>query len=108
MSRVAEVTSAASATNEAEVANLPFVKVDEARIQEQLDDVVRRTVEETLNALLDAEADELCGAKRYERSETRRDTRAGHYSRHLHTKAGGAERRGPNMGQTPFESAVIE
>jgi multidrug efflux pump subunit AcrA (membrane-fusion protein) len=53
MSSVAEVTSAASATNEAEVANLPFVKVDEARIQEQLDDVVRRTVEETLNALLD-------------------------------------------------------
>jgi len=46
MSSVAEVTSAASATNEAEVANLPFVKVDEARIQEHLDDVVRRTVEE--------------------------------------------------------------
>src|SRR5450631_1424959 len=105
MSSVAEVTSAASATNEAEVASLPFVKVDEARIQEHLDDVVRRTVEETLNALLDAE---LCGAKRYERSGTRRDTRAGHYSRHLHTKAGEVELKVPKLRSLPFESAVIE
>jgi hypothetical protein len=36
-------------------------------------------VEETLNALLDAKADRLCNAQRYERSEARRDTRAGHY-----------------------------
>jgi putative transposase len=108
MSSVAEVTSVASATDEPEVASLPFVKVDEARIQEHLDDVVRRTVEETLNALLDAEADELCGAKRYERSGTRRDTRAGHYSRHLHTKAGEVELKVPKLRTLPFESAVIE
>jgi putative transposase len=108
MSSVAEMTSAASATNETEVASLPFVKVDEARIQEHLDDVVRRTVEETLNALLDAEADELCGAKRYERSEGRRDTRAGHYSRQLHTKAGQVELKVPKLRSLPFESAVIE
>src|SRR5580704_11145095 len=108
MSSVAEMTSSASATNAAEVASLPFVKVDEARIQEHLDDVVRRTVEETLNALLDAEADELCGAKRYERSGTRRDTRAGHYSRQLHTKAGAVELKVPKLRSLPFESAVIE
>ena len=36
------------------------------------------SVEETLNALLDAEADRLCNARRYERSEARRDTRASH------------------------------
>jgi len=29
---------------------------------------VRGSVEETLNAMLDAEADALCGAQRYERS----------------------------------------
>ncbi len=29
--------------------------------------VVRSGVEETLNGLLDAEADEICGAQRYER-----------------------------------------
>jgi len=54
----------------------PLVQIDEERIQSHLDEVVRTTVEETLNALLDAEADHLCGAKRYERSEGRKDTRA--------------------------------
>ena len=44
--------------------------------------------EAAANALLDAEADRLCNAQRYERSEARRDTRAGHYERKLHTKAG--------------------
>jgi hypothetical protein len=39
--------------------------------------MVRGTVEETLNAMLDAEADQLCGAGRYERSQARQDTRAG-------------------------------
>jgi hypothetical protein len=43
----------------------------------------RVVVEETSNALLDAEADRLCKAKHYERSEARRDTRAGHYERKL-------------------------
>jgi transposase-like protein len=37
-------------------------------------------VEQTLNALLDAEADALCGAKRYERNPERIDTRAGHWT----------------------------
>src|ERR1035441_9073776 len=48
----------------------PVVQIDEGRIQAHLDEVVRSTVEETLNALLDAEADELCG------TEGRKDTRA--------------------------------
>jgi len=42
--------------------------------------MVRGTVEETLNAMLDAEADWLCGAGRYERSEARQDTRAGSWT----------------------------
>ena len=46
-----------------------------------LEEVVRSTVEETLNALLDAEADRVCGAQRCERNEARRDTRAGSYPR---------------------------
>jgi putative transposase len=45
--------------------------------------VVRSTVEETLNAILDAEAERLCRAERYERTEARKDTRAGSYERHL-------------------------
>jgi transposase-like protein len=61
-----------------------------------LERVVRGTVEETLNAFLDAEADRLCNAQRYER---RRDTRAGYYERKLQTKAGEVERRVPKLRQ---------
>ena len=64
------------------------IRIDEEKIRGHVDEVVRETVEETLNGLLEAEADELCGAKRYERSPERLDTRAGHYSRKLQTKAG--------------------
>jgi transposase-like protein len=70
--------------------------------------VVRSTVEETLNALLDAEADRLCGAERYERTEARKDTRAGSYERHLQTKAGEVTRKVPKLRTLPFETAIIE
>ena len=53
------------------------IQIDEARIRDHLGEMVRGTVEEALNAMLDAEADRLCGAGRYERSEARKDTRAG-------------------------------
>lgn len=43
-----------------------MVQIDEGRIQAHLHRVVRSTVEEALNALLDAEADHLCGARKYE------------------------------------------
>ena len=64
------------------------IRIDEAKIQDHLREMVRHSVEETLNGLLDAEADRLCNARRYERSPDRVDTRAGHYKRKLHTKAG--------------------
>ena len=57
------------------------IQIDEGKIQEHLGEVVRSTVEETLNAMLDAEADRLCRAERYERTEARKDTRAGSYQR---------------------------
>jgi putative transposase len=57
------------------------IQIDEARIRDHLGEMVRGTVEETLNALLDAEADRLCGAGRYQRSQGRQDTRAGSYDR---------------------------
>jgi hypothetical protein len=40
------------------------IQIDEARIRDHLGEMVRGTVEETLNAMLDAEADQLCGAGR--------------------------------------------
>ena len=84
------------------------IKIDDARIQDHLGKIVRGTVEETLNALLDAEADRLCGAGRYERSEGRRDTRAGSYDRKLHTKAGEVKLKVPKLRQQTFETAIIE
>ncbi len=64
------------------------IKIDQTEVQKHVDEVVRGTVEETLNALLEEEADRLCNARRYERTPGRADTRAGHYERGLHTKAG--------------------
>ncbi len=55
------------------------IRIDEREIRGHLDKMVRGTVEETLNALLEAEADDLCQAQRYERSADRVDTRADHY-----------------------------
>ena len=37
------------------------IRIDEARIKDHLVVMVRGTVEEALNAMLDAEADRLCG-----------------------------------------------
>jgi transposase-like protein len=54
-----------------------IIEIDEGKIRDHLGALVRGSVEETLNALLDAEADQLCNASRYERTEARRDTRAG-------------------------------
>ena len=59
--------------------------------------MVRSSVEETLNGLLDAEADSICRAQRYERSPERNDTRAGHYERKLGTKAGEVTLRVPSQ-----------
>ena len=53
------------------------IQIDQNLIKDHLDRVVVQTVEQTLNALLDAEADRLCGAKRYEHNAERTDTRAG-------------------------------
>ena len=71
------------------------IKINEAQIQDHLGEMVRSTVEETLNAMLDAEADQLCGAKKYERSGKRTNGRAGHYGRSFHTKAGEVELKIP-------------
>jgi putative transposase len=85
-----------------------IIQIDEALVKRELGEVVRETVEETLNKLLDAEADELCKAGRYERSPDRVDTRAGSYERKLETKAGKVSLKIPKLRTIPFESAIIE
>lgn len=84
------------------------IRIDESEIRGHLDEMVRGTVEETLNAMLDAEADEMCNAQRYEHSPDRIDTRAGSYKRKLHTKAGEVEVKMPKLRKQTFETAIIE
>ena len=84
------------------------IEIDEGKVREHLGEMVRGTVEETLNSMLDAEADRLCRATRYQRSPERVDTRAGHYQRKLHTKAGEVTLSMPKLRTQTFETAIIE
>ena len=78
------------------------IKINEAQIQDHLGEMVRSTVEETLNAMLDAEADHLCGAKRYERNVGRTNGRAGYYGRNFHTQDGEVELKIPKLRYAKF------
>lgn len=84
------------------------ISINEDEVKDHLGEIVRSTVEETLNGLLDAEADDLCQAKRYERSAERVDTRAGSYQRGLETKAGKVSLKVPKLRRLTFETAIIE
>ena len=85
-----------------------IIKLDEGQLREHLDRKIVESVETTLNQLLDAEADRICQAGRYERSPDRVDTRAGHYERGLHTKAGEVTLKVPKLRKLPFETQIIE
>ena len=50
-----------------------IIQLNEDLIKHDLKDLVRNSVEETLNALLDKEADELVNAEKYEAPLTSRD-----------------------------------
>ena len=98
-----------SVADETRVGEVPHViRVDEGQLRGHVEEVVRQSVEETLNRMLDAEADALCGAKRYERTADRADTRAGHYRRKLTTKAGEVDLKVPRLRSLPFETQIIE
>jgi len=84
------------------------IGIDEGRIERHVGELVRDSVEKTLNELLDAEAEVLCNAPKYSRSPERTDTRAGHYTRKLHTGAGEVELKVPKLRKATFETAIIE
>ena len=49
-----------------------IIKLNQELIHTELKDLVKNSVEETLNAMLDAEADRLVNAERYARDEERK------------------------------------
>lgn len=85
-----------------------IVQLNEEVIKGQLKELVRGSVEETLNGFLDAEAEKLTQAARYERNDQRQGYRSGHYSRNLTTTAGEVTLQVPRLKGLAFETAIIE
>ena len=65
-----------------------IIQIDQNLLETRLDRLVAEKVAELLNAMLDAEADEIANAAKYERTGERKAYRAGHYDRSLTAKAG--------------------
>ena len=86
----------------------PIVTLDEEAVRGELKELVRRTVEDTLNALLEEEAGDLIRADRYERTADREAYRAGHYERGLTTTSGQVTLKMPKLKGMRFATAIIE
>ena len=84
-----------------------IVQLNEEVIKGQIKELVRGSVEETLNELLEKEAESLTQAARYERSEARQGYRSGHYDRNL-TTSGDVTLHMPRLKGVSFETAIIE
>lgn len=91
------------ATTSADIAS-----VDEESLRSDLRELVRKTMQETLNALLDEEADEMVGAKRHERTAAREAYRSGHCKRKLVTTSGEVVLDAPKLRGATFQTAVTE
>ena len=85
-----------------------IIQLNQDLIHTELKDLVKNSVEETLNAMLDAEADKLVQSERYARDEQRKGYRAGHYDRSFSTTAGNVNLRMPKLKGITFETAIIE
>lgn len=85
-----------------------IIQLNEDLIKNNLKDLVRDSVEETLNALLDHEADELVRAGKYERTGDRKGYRSGHYEQNFGTTSGEVKLRVPKLKGIQFETAIIE
>ena len=85
-----------------------IIQLNETVIKSELKELVRDSVEETLNELLEAEAEKLTQAARYERNEQRQGYRSGHYSRNLATTSGDITLKVPKLKGISFKTAIIE
>ena len=85
-----------------------IIQFDQAMFESKLDRMVREKVEQIVNRMLDAEADEIANASRYERTGGRKAYRAGHYDRRVTAKAGSLNLRIPKLKGEAFRSQVVE
>ena len=86
----------------------PIVSFDEEAVKSELRELIRKTIEETINAMLDEEADQLVAAGPYERTDERAAYRAGHYERGFTTTSGQVTIKMPKLKGMRFATAVIE
>ena len=85
-----------------------IIQLNEGIIKDELKELVRSSVEDTLNGLLEKEAEELINASKYERTAEREGYRAGHYDRNLSTTSGEVTLKMPKLKGVAFETAIIE
>lgn len=85
-----------------------IIQLNDEVIKKELGEMVRESVEKTLNELLDKEAERLTNAARYERTDARQAYRSGHYERDLLTTSGNVKLKMPKLRNATFETAIIE
>jgi transposase-like protein len=85
-----------------------IIHLNEGAIKHELKELVRESVEETLNKLLEQEASELLKAERHERTAKREGYRSGHYERNMTTTSGDVRLKVPRLKGIPFETAIME
>ena len=85
-----------------------IIQLNEKVIKGQLKELVRGSVEDTPNELLEVEAEKLTQAARYEHNEYRQGYRSGHYSRNFTTTSGDVTPKMPKLKGISFETAIIE
>ena len=74
-----------------------IIHLNEGAIKSELKELVRSSVEETLNDLLEQEAQALTNAGRYEQTENRQRYRSGHYERELLISSGEVRLKMPKL-----------
>ena len=86
----------------------PIATPNEESLRAGLRELIRKTVEEMPNGLLEEEAGDLVGAERCERTADREAYRAGRYERKLATTSGEVTIRMPKLKGMRFTTAIIE
>ena len=85
-----------------------IVQLNDEVIKGQFKELVRGSVEETLNELLEVEAEKLTQAARYERNDQRQGYRSGHYSHNLTSTSGYVTLKVPKLKGISFETDITE
>lgn len=85
----------------------PIVTFNEESLKSDLRELVRRTVEDMVNGLLEEETGSLAGAERHGCIAEREAYRTGRYDRSLTTSAGAVTMRMPKLKGVRFTAAII-